>query len=385
MRTTLSILTGLFVLIVFPINANQKLEKITVTDTNNFRLGSEYTGINLPDTFNNPEFDAIRRYFHLNKTGQDDLQDIIQIAQWVHSRWTHDPFGSTAPKTDALTLLETVPAGSGFSCSEYSKVLRDMFRANGFIARIVTLQNDSISYGGLGSSHVAVEVFHNQMNKWLLIDAQWGFYPTHNLTPLNAYEIFQLKKSGKYNEIIFIPFSHADSSKQQHDLAEYRAFLESYFGYITVELLAGREKTNVLYPLEGKEWPLTFQALPRNAQIFADHVRELYFDLNRVSVLLRYNPESQRLQTMQLDVDSEQDYLDKMPMFAAVPDYTVTPQHNMPWFDYYEYRIDDNKWIRLTEESFSWHLKKGSNLLEVRAVNAANRPGHTTYIKIKYE
>lgn len=379
------VLTGCLLLASLAASANQPLEKITVTDTNNFRLGREYTGLNIPESVKNPGYDGLRSYYQLPNKGKNELQDFLAIAKWVHLRWAHDSFGSAAPKTDALTLLKTIPPGSGFSCNEYSKVLRDMLRANGYIARSITLQSSDISYGGLGSSHVAVEVFNNQLNKWMLVDAQWGFYPVHKDIPLNAYDIFELKKHNKFDEITFVSFSNSDKTKLQQDLTEYKMFLVNYFGYITVELMADGEKVNIIYALEGKEWPITFQALPRNAQIFANRIRDIYFDLNRVSLVLRYKSESQRLQKMQLDFGSAQDYLDKMPLFAAVPDFIITPHNNMPWFDYYEYRVDGKKWNKLTDASFAWNLKKGLNHLEVRAINQLNRAGHVTYIKIRYE
>ncbi len=378
-------LTGYLLLVALAASANQTLEKIIVTDTNNFRLGREFTGLNIPESAKNPHYDGLRSYYQPPHTGKNELQDILAVAKWVHLRWAHDPFGSSAPKTDALTLLKTIPPGSGFSCNEYSKVLRDLLRANGYISRSITLQSSDISYGGLGSSHVAVEVFINQLNKWMLVDAQWGFYPVHKDIPLNAYDIFELKKDNKFNEVKFVSFSNSDKVKLQQDLTEYKMFLADYFGYITVELMADAEKVNVIYAMEGKEWPMTFQALPRNAQIFTDRSRDIYFDLNRVSLVLRYKNESQRLQKMQLDFSSAQDYLDKMPQFAAVPDFIVTPHNNMPWFDYYEYRIDGKKWNRLTDASFAWNLKKGANQLEVRAVNQLNRAGQTTFIKIRYQ
>jgi len=385
MRKVKWLLACLPIILTCPAGATEAINKITVTDTNNFRLGREYTGLNLPASNNNPYFDGLRRYNPSQVPVPDETQAIVAMAKWVHQRWTHDPFGSAAPKTDALTLLKTVPAGAGFSCNEYSKVLRDMLRADGFVARSVTLQRSDISYGGIGSSHVAVEVFNNQLNKWMLIDAQWAFYPVYRQQPINANEIFELKQAGRFAQIDFVSFSDDDQNKQQQDLSEYRNFINQYLGYITVEQLADDEKVNVIYQLEGREWPLTFQALPRNAQIFSERLRDLYFDLNRVNLVLRYNMESQRLQNVQMDFSSDQDYLDKMPQFAAVPDFIVSPHHNMPWFDHYEYRIDTAKWQKLNGDSFAWSVRKGANRIEVRAVNRSHRPGPVTYIDINYQ
>lgn len=364
----------------------QSLLRITVTDTNNFRLGREASGLRLPESTRNPAYDALRRYLKPGKeAGDDDWQSIVSIARWVHQRWRHDPFGSAAPQTDALTLLQSFPPGAAFSCNEYSKVLRDMLRANGFIARSVTLQSRGIAYSGLGASHVAVEVYLSSLNKWILIDPQWGFVPGHNGRLLNIYEVYQLKTAGRYDEVVFDHFGSLTGEKLAASIKEYRSFLAEYFGYLSVDLLSDHERVNVIIALEGKSWPLTFQGLPRNAQIFAEAIGDIYFDVNRVSLTLNYRPESQPLNRQQIEFSSEQDYLAKMPQFAAVPDFMVTPHNNMPWFAFYEYRIDRGRWIKLMDEGFAWKLRKGQNRLEVRAVNSESRRGPVTYMQIDYK
>lgn len=385
MRLWKIVLIGACSLLSLSTTAGTSFKKISVTETNNYRLGREYTGLALPAGTGNPIYTRLRGYYQQTKTGKDELNDIISIARWVHLRWTHDPFGSAAPKTDSLTLIQSVTPGAGFSCNEYSKVLRDLLRANGFVSRSVTLQSPDISYAGLGSSHVAVEVYYNRLSKWMLIDAQWGLYPTHHKKPLSVYEIYKLKQANKFAEIEFVSFSGPEAIKRHLNIAEYKKFIASYLGYVSMELMTDTEKVNVIYAMEGKEWPLTFQALPRNAQIFSVRINDIYFPLNQVSLVLRFKPDSQRLQKHAIDFNSEQDYLDKMPQFAAVPDFIITPHNNMPWFDYYEYRIDDSQWRKLEREMFDWHLTSGKNRVEVRAVNRLHRTGPVTFVEITYE
>ena len=82
------VLTGCLLLASLAASANQPLEKITVTDTNNFRLGREYTGLNIPESVKNPGYDGLRSYYQLPNKGKNELQDFLAIAKWVHLRWT---------------------------------------------------------------------------------------------------------------------------------------------------------------------------------------------------------------------------------------------------------------------------------------------------------
>ncbi len=46
---------------------------------------------------------------------------------------------------------------------------------------------------------------------------------------------------------------------------------------------------------------------------------------------------------MELAIKSEGDYMEKTPLFAAVPDMVLHFGHSMPWFDHFECTIRENR------------------------------------------
>ena len=362
--------------------------RIEVISSNNYRLNNSYQRMLLPERIDTEPYLSLQGYakLTLKPRQRDEIENLMSIAAWVHKRWAHDPYGVAAPDTTALQILRAAEQGARYSCSEYSKVLRDVFRAYGYVARIATLQANDIAYGGLGTAHVAVEVYSSQLNKWIFLDPQWGLYPQHQGLPLNLYEYHRLVQEGKADAVQFLPFqTRLLGTREASDIAEYREFLSLHLGYLSVDLLADEEKVHVLLALQGKSWPLTFQGLPRNAQIYSTEPNDVYFELNRVSLVLNYRLDSQPLSKRQIDFSSEQDYLQKMPLFAAVPDFQITAHNNMPWFSHYEARIDKGIWKRLRADSLDWNLKAGSNHLEIRAVNQKGRAGTITNLDIRYQ
>lgn len=363
-----------------------ELRRIVVQEANNYRLSRTYERMLLPRNLDGSEHVALRRYAGL-KPGtrlRDELENIMTVVAWVHKRWQHDPFGVAPPQARSLEILHAAERGEKFSCAEYSKVLRDVLRAYGYISRRATLQSPGIAYGGLGTAHVAVEVYSSQLDKWIFLDPQWGMYLEYQKQAVSIHEYYRLKMQGKEREIIFRPVRAGLHENFQKESSEYREFLNRHLGYLSVDLLSDQERVHVLLALQGKSWPLTFQGLPRNAQIFSDDPQDIYFDVNRVSLVMNYRIESQSLSKANIEFSSEQDYLNKMPTFAAVPDFVITPHHNMPWFSYFEFRIDRGKWTRLREEVLRWRLRPGKNRLEVRAVNVQERRGGITFIQIGY-
>ena len=366
------------------------LRRIEVTDTNNFRLDQAAKTMALPDTLDAAEYVRLREYLAPRvRLGEEELDAIQQLADWVSRRWQHDAHGVAPLQFSAVDILQAAERGQRYSCTEYSKVLRDSLVALGFIARVVTLQSTDIEYGPPGTAHVLVEVWSNQLQKWIMVDPQWGLYPRDGTRWLDVLELYRLKKAGKLGRVAMVPVASVQRRPSEAQLRalgeEYRAFVSGYLGYLSVPLRADRERIHLLFPLDGQRWPLTFHGLPRSAQVFTTDPSDIHFEPNRVSLVLTYRAHAQPVGVLgELEIESEQDYIAKLPKFAAVPDFDISMHHNMPWFAAYELAIDDAPWSRLGGESAHWQLHEGINLLRVRAVNAAGWRGPETFIEIRY-
>lgn len=375
----------LFLMLTVSVLNAAPLQRIVVEETTNYRLSLAYQRLLLPESIEAAQYASLRQYVNiqLDPSPQHELANLFLLAAWVHQRWEHDAYGSAGSQAQAMDILRAAERGERFSCVEYSKVLREVLHAYGFVARVASLQASNIAYSGLGGAHVGVEVFSSQLDKWIYLDPQWGLYPLHQGKPINIYDYHILKQQNREQAISFKSVQ-SDKSNQQVDTSEYRRFFEQYLGFLSVDLLADKERVHVILAMQGTSWPLTFQGLPRNAQIFTRDAQDLYFDLNRVSLVLNYRHESQPLNHKQIEIASATDYMDKMSLFAAVPDFVVRPHHNMPWFSFYEFHVDNGGWKKLNSDSFDWRLHAGKNKLDVRAVNTAGQTGPVTSIKIDY-
>jgi hypothetical protein len=321
----------------------------------------------------------------MTPASRTELGLLLGMTAFVESRLEHAAFADLAPDMSALAMLQAAEQGQRFTCVEHSKVLVELLASQGVPARSVGLQRSDVAYGRLGSAHVLVEAWSNMLEKWVMLDPQWGVYAIRDGIPLSVLEIFLADEQNALSDVRFEPADPSSAPEAAASLdRRYRDFLPGYMGYLTVSLLTDAERVPVLLRLHGREWPLTFQGLPRRAHLFARQPEDLYFGLNRVSLTLEFRPESQPGAKRPISFSSEQEYVTNMAQFAAVPDFLVTPHHNMPWFDHYEYSIDDSDWTILEEDSVSWTLAEGENRLQVRAVNEAGRRGPITQMRSRY-
>lgn len=364
--------------------AEEGLRKITFIDTGNYLLTQQSALLLLPETLTEKEVLALRDYAHelVANPAKDEWSRILQTVKWVHSHIQHDSFNQTL-QSSSLQILQRAEKGERFSCVEYAKVLRDILHMQGIVARSLNLQSASIAYGSLGSSHVAVEAWSNTHGKWVLLDAQWGVYAVHKKAPLNVSELYQLQRKGKFNEV---KFTTADGKANQELEKAYREFVASYFGFLSFRIRSENSVLNLVHPMAGKDLPLTFQGLPKNNQLFSRNPQDVYFPLNQAHAVFRFKDRDQSYQRFaQIEIKDEADYLQQMAKFAPTGELEVLFDHNMPWFDHFEVRLEQAAWQVLPANSIDWSLQPGMNRMQVRAVNAAGIKGPVTSLQFEYD
>lgn len=266
-------------------------------------------------------------------------------------------------------------------------VLSEVLQAYGFVSRTVALRSNDVAYGGWGKGHVAMEVWVNDLNKWIFLDPQFGTYLTsaNEKTPLNFFESFLVKSKGKWNRLK-VNFSAKPPKSIEDASREYKDFLKMYYGHMTVS--SGKEKPQISLLLEAKKPTLTFQAHPSDNTVFTSESSVLYAEINRVSILLNYREKVANFNKLvqDLKIETDQDYVNQMPKFAAKPKFTVKLANNMPSFNYYEYRKSKSEqWKKLKNDFFDWDALGLHNILEARAVNKMGRSGPITLIEVGYQ
>jgi hypothetical protein len=112
------------------------------------------------------------------------FDQIQRVQQWVNAQWpdgSPDPY----PPWTALTVLDWIRSGKtqGF-CAQYAQVFLQSLAALGFTARYIEIGDRDNPY-----IHYLTEVWSNDFDKWVLMDADFDVHFERGGIPLSALEI----------------------------------------------------------------------------------------------------------------------------------------------------------------------------------------------------
>lgn len=382
LKHTLTIVMILIAALVF--GQDNNIKKITVVETNNSALNYDYQKLRLPDSIDTKEFRELKEYVLANITLKSTKEPEIyfELMEWVSQQWEHNGWHAAPDSLNSLGILKSAKYDKQqYRCVEYGSVLHDVLVAFGYVARTIGIKNSEVDYGGAGMAHVTTEVWSNNYNKWIFLDPQWDIYAIHNNIPLNIYDIAQLDINKQFNEIQFM--QNGEVVKD----SDYSQFLANYLGYVDINIKCNNLKYSLSLKLEGNKDYMTFQGFPTGKNAFTNEVSEVYFSLNQTMILFDYtDAEYNRSQEAysKLEVKTLEDYNNNMYVFAAHPDFEITFDNNMPWFDHYKVVLN-NKTVESTDQKWLIQLNTGINELEVVAVNKNGVEGVPTKMKISYE
>lgn len=393
MNKFLILIISLFVSMALMAEA-EPLKKITVTQTNNtadFLLMGDWIQTDADANYLKKLKAYVGRKGFSGKE-QSELEVIKDALRWVTEQWVHDGMNEPSRSFNALDILKNVHQKNvRYRCVEYGLVLTEVLQAFGFHARKLALRSNDVAYGGLGQGHVAMEVWVNDLNKWIFLDPQFGVFLSkeNSETPLNYYEIFQEKKENRW-DILKVNFvSHANPvmpKDPKEATAGYKDFLKDYFGFISIQNKKRVAQISLL--MESQQLPLTFQGLTTESGLSTRDMNLIYPSMNRVALSLSYQNKDRPFMNMmkKLNIKSNDDYLKKMSRFAAKPNFNVAIRSNSRDKDeFFEYRFSEKgSWTKIKSKNLSWNAKSGVNRLEVRSVNSFKRPGPTTFIELSY-
>lgn len=220
----------------------------------------------------------IYRIDTLVKSTDTDSEKALKVMNWVHKQWSHN--GSNEPSSpDALTILKEAKEGKKFRCVEYGITTAACLNALGLKSRRLGLKMESVETVPYGAGHVCLEVYLNDLKKWVFLDGQWDAMPVLNGVPLNAVEfqraIVQNSKGLKIQSL--------SGTKKK----EYINWIKGYLFYLDVKFdnreiaLAQQEKINdkknlMLVPVGAKE-PTIFQvSRPLDYCLYTNSVKDFY-------------------------------------------------------------------------------------------------------------
>jgi hypothetical protein len=210
---------------------------------------------------NNQYLNLLRSKYPIDsliKNAGSDTERALAILHWVNRQWMHN--GDNVPKKhDAISILQEVKEGKNFRCVEYGIVTTACLNAIGLKARVLSLKTKDVETTQYGAGHVLLEVYLNDLKKWVMLDGQWDIMAVLNGVPLNAME-FQQAIAGNYAKLKII--TTTDISK--------RAYVDWVYPYLYYFNFSfdNREGTKDEQTINGKTGLMLVPLGAKNPMIF---------------------------------------------------------------------------------------------------------------------
>jgi transglutaminase-like putative cysteine protease len=113
-----------------------------------------------------------------------EFEGLLRLKDWVAAQWAYgipDPY----PPWDAITILDMIRAGeTGGFCGQFSQVFLQTLATFGVPARYVEVGPADNPY-----NHFTTEVWSNDFNKWVLMDATFNNHFELGGVPQSALEV----------------------------------------------------------------------------------------------------------------------------------------------------------------------------------------------------
>ncbi len=342
--------------------------------------------------YDSPAYRKLRLQYQLTELIKDkktESEQHLSVMNWVHNLWAHSIYG-IAKNCTALAILEETkkPNFTGFRCIEYCVVLCESLQALGFPARTVEIGRDGLSYG-IGKSHFVVEVWNNNLRKWVLLDPQNNLIWVEQSSdvPLNAAEIREhcfaamndsnstinttsatgTIRIAKTPKTPALRFALGASQWRNPAIFNSTEWLE-YFHHL-------------LYPLDDRSFTTSLDMLPKINLLAPRQKPELAYQhgTRELQITRRVGQVYPVLNRVHIDIKPATHTNTTTP--SEILDVVFT--NSMPWFDHYAIECNG---VAVTHKSntYSWHLVKGANTLVVWGVNQAGITGVHSRIVLTY-
>jgi hypothetical protein len=132
------------------------------------------------------------------------FDQIVRVQDWVNAQWA-DGTPNPYPPWNAVTILDWIRTGkTGGFCAQYAQVFLQSLAALGFTARYIEIGSRENPY-----AHYLTEVWSNDFDKWMVMDADFNVHFERNGVPLSAVEIHDALVSSTLADVV--PVFHSRS------------------------------------------------------------------------------------------------------------------------------------------------------------------------------
>jgi hypothetical protein len=204
-------------------------EKIAIP-TLNFASTKRNPDLKILYTNNNEKgyLDSLKRKYPIDfSKAKTQVDKVLTILNWTRNQWEHN--GNVSPKNnDAISILDEVKEGGRFPCFAYGYVLASQLKVAGFKSRVIYLKTKNIATSMQGGGHVATEVYIDELQKWVFVDAQFNIMPFLNNVPLNAVELQNAIRTN-FAELEFRSLGQVDKMNYIYFVQPYLYFFDCSF------------------------------------------------------------------------------------------------------------------------------------------------------------
>ncbi len=263
-------------------------------------------------------------------------------------------------------------------CLYCNLTMMEAFLAMGYPCRWVNIATMS-TYG-----HEVIEVWSNDFNKWVFMDATRDYYIYDPETgiPMSLTEV-----NGRLKEIFTRPVTWEDPMRAQ-------APTDSSGYQVRVAFREGKNKFSIYDVSQGPELLLMkghLNMVLRND--FASRPTPVPWRIssNWGGTLFYgwYNDIFPRKREYELHTNRAQDF--NPPLNQSELTVSETGSSNVlrvdadtetPCFKAFMAQFNDGEWREISSPSFEWTLREGPNTLRVRSLNTAGVPGPVSCVKV---
>lgn len=297
----------------------------------------------------------------LKKTSMNQITHQVTVMNWVHGLWRHNPIQS-APSQKCLDILQEVKKGQTFRCMEYASVLAQSLQSLGYSARILELCSEGMSYG-LAKAHAAVEVWNDDLQKWIFLDPQNNALWKNKEEFCNADEVREIIETKKDDSLVMIVFPSSWLAVENINPSVWRKYFYYIFLHYDNRYTSNPDILQQLAPIcylrRGQTPELLYQGMPR----------EIDFSTNREKIYPRLNLTHVAVKSVE---------------HQETPTVTMELTHSINSFDHFDVQLDNGKTNEVRTLGLSWNLRRGKNTMTIKGVNKAGLKGKETKVAIEY-
>lgn len=297
-----------------------------------------------------------------------EFDAILRLKDWVAAQWEvgiPDPY----PPWDAMTVLDWIRGGvTGGFCGQYSQVFLQALAAFGVPARYIEIGHTQNPY-----NHFTTEVWSNDFNKWVMLDAYFNSYFARGGIPLSALEVRDALLHDQLANVDVVVGAVRAGHPSPHDFPMRTAELYYYVRYhLNANHVSAPDEDpfnrfeDMVEFLDGQTVPWESSEVPSEFP----HERLTLLDTGD-RTLVDWSPNqlwisTRRVGTMQVAIDL---------------------QHSMFLPLRVEYRVVDHAgvagpWQAHPGTGLTWTVAATDRLFEVRAVNLMGRRGPVSSIEV---